>query len=154
MSMAKFISFVKTTITDLAKILTSKEGLKSLYGVSLYRNAVYLMLNSGVFALTGFVFWIAAAKLYPAEAVGLSSAAISAIGLLAVLSTLGLDYGLIRFLPGSGEKANDMINSCFTIGGVVSIVVSGIFLAGLGIWSPALLPIRESCIYINQQRPD
>jgi O-antigen/teichoic acid export membrane protein len=143
----KFTSFIKITITDMSKIMTSKEGLKSLYGVSLYRNAVYLMLNSSIFAITGFFFWIAAAKLYPAEAVGISSAAISAVGLLSMLSVLGLDYGLIRFLPGSGEKTNAMINSCFTIGGIVSIVFAIIFLAGIGVWSPALLPIRNNTWY-------
>lgn len=139
----KPISFIKETFTDAIKALTSKEGLKSLYGVSLYRNAIYLMINSAVLALAGFFFWMAATRLYPTEAVGLASAAIAAIGLLALLSTLGLDYGLIRFLPGSGEKARDMINSCFTLGGLISIALALIFLAGLGIWLPALLPIRE-----------
>lgn len=143
----KFSSFVKTTVADMAKIVTSKGGLKSLYGVSLYRNAGYLMLNSGIFAITGFFFWIVAAKLYPVEAVGISSASISAVGLIAMLSVLGLDYGLIRFLPSAGERANVMINSCFTIGGIVSFVFAIIFLAGLGVWSPALLPIRNNVGY-------
>ena len=107
MLIAKLASFVKETLVDAARILTTKESLKGLYGVSLYRNAVYLMINSGVFAITGFFFWMAAARLYPTEAVGLASAAIVASGLLALLSTLGLDCGLIRFLPWSGEKARD-----------------------------------------------
>jgi O-antigen/teichoic acid export membrane protein len=144
---AKLTSFVKETVIDAARIFTTKEGLKGLYGVSLYRNAIYLMTNSAVLALTGFLFWMAAARLYPVEAVGLGSAAIASIGLLVLLSTLGLDYGLIRFLPGSGEKARDMINSCFTVGGLISIALAFIFLAGLGIWSPALLPIREHPVF-------
>lgn len=144
---AKLASFAKETIADAARILTTKEGLKSLYGVSLYRNAIYLMLNSVVHALTGFFFWIAVARLYPTEAVGLAAAAIAATGLLALLSTLGLDYGLIRFLPGSGDKARDMLNSCFTIGGLVAIVLAFVFLAGLGVWSPALLLVREHPVF-------
>lgn len=144
---AKLISFAKETLVDTARILTSKEGLKRLYRVSLYRNAIYLMINSAALALTGFFFWMAAARLYPTEAVGLASAAIAAIGLLALLSTLGLNYGLIRFLPGSGERARDMINSCFTVAGLISIALAFIFLAGLGIWSPALLLIREHPVF-------
>lgn len=147
MLIARLTSFVKETVIDAARIFTTKEGLKGLYGVSLYRNAIYLMTNSAVLALTGFLFWMAAARLYPVEAVGLASAAIAAIGLLTLLSTLGLDYGLIRFLPRSGEKARDMINSCFTVGGLISIALAFIFVAGLGIWSPALLPIREQPIF-------
>ncbi len=147
MLLGRLVSFIKTTVADVVRILTSREGLKNLYGVSLYRNAVYLMLSSGVGALTGFFFWIVAARMYSTEAVGLSSAAISAMGLLAILATLGLDYGIIRFLPSSGEKAGKMINSCFTIGALVSVVVSVIFISGLDIWSPALLPIRDNAFY-------
>jgi len=43
------------------------EGLKSLYGVSLYRNAVYLIAYSGITAIRGFVFWMVVARLYPVE---------------------------------------------------------------------------------------
>ena len=81
------------------------------------------------------------------EGVGLASAAISAMALLALLSTLGLDYGLIRFLPNAGAKAKDMINSSFIIGGAVAIVLSLIFLAGLPFWSPALVSIREHTVF-------
>lgn len=119
MLIAKLTSFVKETIVDAARIFASREAVKGLYRVSLYRNAVYLMINSAIVSFTGFFFWMAAARLYPAEAVGLASAAMAAIGLLAILSTLGLDFALIRFLPGSGEKARDMINSCFTIGALI-----------------------------------
>ena len=98
-----------------------KDRIRKLLRVSLYRNAGYLMLASGVNSLAGFVFWAVAARLYPAEGVGLAAAAISAMGLLALLSTLGMDYGLIRFLPGSGDKARNILNSCFTLSGLVSV---------------------------------
>jgi len=88
-----------------------------------------------------------AARLYSASNVGLASATISAATLLALLSTLGLDYGLIRFLPTSGDKANNIINSCFTVGGLASIALCLIFVAGLGICSPALLPIRAHPVF-------
>ena len=125
-----------------------KERIQEFFRISFYRNAVYLMLTSGAYALTGFFFWAVAAKLYPAEGVGFAAAAISAIGLLALLSTLGLDYGLIRFLPNSGEKTNEMLNSCFTLSGLVSVALAIIFLAGLSLWSPALLFVRQNPIFL------
>jgi O-antigen/teichoic acid export membrane protein len=100
-----------------------------------------------MYALTGFFFWIVAARLYPPEVVGLASSAIAAIGLLSLLSTLGLDYGLLRFLPAAGDKARDMNNSAFTIGGAVPVLTALIYLAGLSIWSPALLPVRNNLLY-------
>lgn len=81
------------------------------------------------------------------ESVGLASAAISAMALLTLFSTLGLEYGLIRFLPNSGEKANELVNSCFTISGLVSVALSIVFLAGLSIWSPALIFIRQNPVF-------
>ncbi len=111
--------------------------MKSLYGVSLYRNAGYLMLNSAVSAILGFVFWMIAARSYSSSDVGITSALIGGIGLLNVLSLLGLNMGLIRFLPGEEDKRG-MINSCFTIVGICSIGLAMVFIVGTPLWSPAL----------------
>lgn len=135
---------MKETFSDTLNIARSpRGGLKSLYDVSLYRNAVYLMINSTALGLTGFFFWTASARFYSPEEVGLTSAAISAMMLLSLIAMVGLDYALIRFIPGAGENTRDIINSCFTIGGVASITLALVFIAGLSFWSPALYPIRE-----------
>jgi O-antigen/teichoic acid export membrane protein len=140
--------FIKSAYADAFRLASHpKEGLKSLYGVSLYRNAIYLMVGTAVTSITGFVFWIIAARFYPAEAVGLGSAIISALGLLAIFSELGLGIGLIRFLPGAGKDGNDMMNNCFTLSGLASVAVALIFLAGLHFWSPTLLVVRQHPIF-------
>jgi len=148
MSQNKFGSNVKKVFSGILGISALKEGISSLFKLSLYRNAIFLMLNSGMYGLTGFFFWIVAARLYPAAVVGLASSAIAAISLLSLLSTLGLDYGLLRFLPTAGDQAKEMINSCFSIGGAVTVMAGLIYMAGLGIWSPALLPIRNNLLYL------
>ena len=99
---------MKKIDSRLSYLIAIKEGLFNLLKISLYRNAIYLMLNSAMYALTGFFFWIVAARLYPAEVVGLASSTIAAIGLLSLLSTLGLDYGLLRFLPAAGDEAREI----------------------------------------------
>ncbi|MFC1943689.1 oligosaccharide flippase family protein [Chloroflexota bacterium] len=148
MFIMRLLSFAKETLVDAARMLTSKEGLKSLYGVSLYRNAIYLIMTNLAGPLIGFAFWIVAARFYTAEDVGLVAALIAILGLLTLLSTLGLDFGLIRFLPHSGQSANRIINSSLTISGLASIVFCGIFLAGINIWSPALLILVQEPIYL------
>ena len=81
------ISFLKSTFLGVFGIARSpKEGIQSIYGISLYRNALYLMVSFGVTALLGFTFWMLATRFYEAEYVGLASATISAIGLLGLLS--------------------------------------------------------------------
>ena len=124
-----------------------KDKIRGLLRISLYRNAGYLMLTSGTNSLAGFIFWAVAARLYPTEGVGLAAAAISAMGLLALLSTLGMDYGLIRFLPGAHDKGNSIINSCLTLSGLVSLALAVIFLAGINLWSPALLRIQQNPVF-------
>ncbi len=135
-------------VTDIIATATSRDRLKNLLRISLYANAIYLLMASAANALLGFVFWIIAARFYVAEDVGLASAAISAVSLLAMLANLGLGFGLIRFLPHSGQNASNMINSCLAIGGFTSIVAGFIFLAGLNLWSPALLSIRGNTVYL------
>lgn len=115
---------------------------------SLYANSVYLMLSSAVRAGLGFGFWIAVARLYRASDVGLAAGLISAASLLALLATLGLDYGLIRFLAGSGDKARRLLNSVFTLSGLLGLAAAAIFIAGIPIWSPALNLARQHPAYI------
>jgi O-antigen/teichoic acid export membrane protein len=142
------INLVKETLVDAGQIIVSRQGARSLYRVSLYRNAVYLIINSAVNSLTGVVFWIVAARLYDPGAVGLASAAISASGFVVLFASMGLDFGVIRFLPDDNEKARDIVNSCITLVGLAALVLSGIFIAGLAIWSPALLPIQKSPVLL------
>jgi len=131
------------------RTVTSKEGLKSLLSIPLYSNAFYLTLDIAVVSLLGFAFWVLAAKLYTPAQVGLASATIAAVIFLARLSGLGFGYGLIRFLPSAGRKSNALINSCFTIAGLTSLVAALVFLAGLNLWSPALLYIRHPIFSIS-----
>lgn len=94
----------------------------------------------------GLFFWIVVARFYTEDEVGLGAAIISAICLLALLSRLGLDFALIRFLP-KAEKPVDMISSCFVLSGIVALALAAIFIAGLNLWSPALGLIREDAIF-------
>lgn len=112
---------------------------------SLYVNSYYLMAANVVTAAFGFLYWTAAARLYPPGEVGLAAAAISAVGLVSMLSTLGMDYAMVRFLPHAADPAG-IINSSLTVGAVAALVLSAVFLAGLGLWSPALLPLRENVL--------
>lgn len=109
----------------------------------LFKNAYFIMAGSALTSIFGFLSLLVATRLFSVEAVGLTTAAISALGIIAIFSELGLGIGLIRFLPWSGKNGNNMLNSCLTLCGLTSIVLSIIFLSGIRIWSPALLLIRQ-----------
>jgi O-antigen/teichoic acid export membrane protein len=98
----------------------------------------YTVTSSGV----GFIFWLFAARVFPDNAVGLGSAVVSGMNLLAMLSILGFNIGIIAYLPHEQEKTK-MINSCLSIIGITSFLFALIFLLGREIWSPALSILRE-----------
>ena len=118
-------------------------GLKTFPRDPLYSNAVYLMLGGIANALFGFMFWIVAARLYSPGDVGLATAALSAAALLAVLSSFGFGYGMIRFLRSCADR-HSLINSSFTAAAMISAIITLVFLSGLGLWSPKLGVIREN----------
>ncbi len=131
---------------EIINIVTSREKLKQFLTTPLYSNAFYLILNYAVMSFLGFFFWMVVARFYTEFEVGFSAAIISAISLLAAISVFGLNSSLIRFLPQT-SKSGEFINSCFTMGSLISLVVAGVFLAGLEIWSPSLSFIKENVIF-------
>lgn len=136
---------ISRVVGDILDTVGSRERLRQIIATPLYRNALYLILNSAIDAFFGFFFWIAAARFYSESEVGTSSAVISAVNLLALLSMVGLNFSVIRFLS-QAQRPRQLINSSFTLTGLLSLVAAGFFLAGLGWWSPALTFIRQNTI--------
>lgn len=104
------------------------------------------MANTAVTTVLGFIFWIVVARYYSEAEVGWGNAIINAIYLLAAFSRLGLDIALIRFLP-KAEKPAQMINSCFVLSGIVSLVLSILFVAAVDVLSPEMGFINNNAIF-------
>jgi O-antigen/teichoic acid export membrane protein len=134
----KYLSFQEITldVTQLRRYLKAP----------LYRNSLFLIANTVFTTGLGFFFWMVVARFYTAYEVGVGSAIISAVYFLALLSIPGLDVAIVRFLPKS-QKPVELINSCLTLSGILALVVGGIFLAGLGLWSPKLIFVRERAVF-------
>ena len=113
----------------------------------LFINAYFLMGRTAINAISGFAFWALAAIFFKTEDIGLASAIISAATLLASFSTLGLGFGIIRFLPNAGENGRRLINFCFTVAGSVGMILGLIFILGLNLWSPNLILVREQPLF-------
>jgi O-antigen/teichoic acid export membrane protein len=119
-----------------------QKKLRSLYTDLLYRNSLALMLNSSLGAFFGLLFWIVAARTMPAKDIGLTTAAISAAALIVGLSKLGLDAGLVRYLPESKNK-NGLYSTIVVVTVVLALVLTAVFMLGINIFSPALSFIRD-----------
>ena len=114
----------------------------------LQKNSIFLIGTNASTPAFGFLFWMLAARCYSTSDVGLATAVISAISLIASLAGLGLGVGIVRFLPDEQDKQG-MINSCFTIVGLFSLILILCFVGGLNVWSPALLFLREDVIFMT-----
>ncbi len=95
---------------------------------SLVRNSAFLIANLGVTALCGFGSVSFLTRLYSVQAVGLSAAAISAGGLIGLVTQFGLNYSLPRFLPSSPHRT-DLINTVLTATMVAALIGAVIYLA-------------------------
>ena len=122
--------------------------IKDFIKESLYRNSLYLIIDSVLLAGTGFLFWIVATRIYSSEDVGLAAAMISAVGLIGLISMLGLDYSLVRFLGNAGDKARSLLNSCISIGTITAVICASVFIIGIGWWSPDLKVIQDNWLII------
>jgi O-antigen/teichoic acid export membrane protein len=141
------IAQFKKLAGDVFGIVTSIDRMKALWHQPLYSNALYIMSANAANTIVGFVFWIVAARLYSTEEVGQAAALLSAASLLAMLSSLGFGYGLIRFL-GTSKNPVTLINSSFAVVASVSIAAAVIFIVGPGLWSPAVVSIRQNPPYL------
>jgi O-antigen/teichoic acid export membrane protein len=124
------------------KTILMKNKIRSLYTDPLYRNSLALMLNSAIGAFFGLLFWIVAARTMPAKEIGLATAAISAAALIVGLSRLGLDAGLIRYLPESKNK-NGLYSTIVMVTLVLALVLTAVFMLGINIFSPALFFLHD-----------
>lgn len=67
---------------------------------SLVRNSVYLMAATSVTSVLGYVFWVAAARLYAAAPIGEAGSAVSAMAFASLLGAVGGSSAIIAELPG------------------------------------------------------
>lgn len=94
---------------------------------SLYRNSIFLILNTVATSVIGFVFWTIAARIYEPSQVGLASAIIAATGFLASISYLGFDYTLIKYIPRA-KSLPTRLGTAFTITCAMNIFVAIVYL--------------------------
>lgn len=102
---------------------------------SLLRNSFFIMATTVVPSGLGYIYWTIAARVFPASAVGLSSALISAVNLVTILSLFGLQSAVIDLLPAqrTAHAWSVMADAALAV-----VAISGLIF-GAGMW--LLLPL-------------
>jgi O-antigen/teichoic acid export membrane protein len=106
----------------------------------LVTNSLYLMVNSGLQAAAGFVFWIISARLFSVSDVGLATSLFSVLGVIAFGALLGLNSTVVRYLPRSSEPNVLMTASMATVAGCGALLTLG-YLAIMPVVSPKLASV-------------
>lgn len=112
--------------------------IRKIFADSLLKNSIYLMTASFFNSVLGFFFWMIAARYYAPNDVGITSAILSTVSLISMISLIGFPTALIFYLPRDPKSVNKIINSCLTICIIISIFSSLIFILDIDIWTPEL----------------
>ncbi|MHC5906925.1 lipopolysaccharide biosynthesis protein [Streptomyces sp. S6] len=108
---------------------------------SLFRNAYFLMLSTGVSAVLGLGFWLVAARYYSEEAVGQGSAAIAAMRLLASITATTMIGAVVRFVPRAGRATGALVWRAYAASSVVVAIAAVVFLLTLDLWGASYAPL-------------
>lgn len=93
----------------------------------LNRTSYALMLTTAANGALGLVFWIAAARLFSAEVVGLGAAGISALQLVAIAGWVGLQFTLMRYMPDAGRSSRKLLLCIYAVGCSTALLLSVTF---------------------------
>lgn len=96
-------------------MLRLREEVINQWRNPLLRNGYALVLNSGTTSALGVLYWILAARLYPAEVVGLSAALLTTMTFMAEATRFNLGSALIRFLPLAGASGARLVSRVYAI---------------------------------------
>ena len=111
---------------------------------ALLTNAGSLVSTTVVTSALGFVYWWLAARRYPPAAVGLASAAVSAMLLLGSISVLGMGTLLMGELPRQREKAPALLTTALIVAALAGGVLGLVFAYIMPLLSAELGPLSGS----------
>ena len=109
-------------------------------------NAGSLVGTTGITSGLGFVYWWIATRWFSPDAIGVASASVSAVMLLAEASILGLGTLLITEIPRQPERAGSIISTALIVVGGVGGVGGVLFALIVSHFSPGFRPLGASWI--------
>src|SRR3954454_15625115 len=140
----RIFRMAKTTAT--LKIL-SVQRLVAHARTPLFRNGYALMLSAAATSGLGVVYWMLATRYYSADVVGLNSAVISAMLLVAGVAQLSLVSVITRFLPRAGRATGRLVGAAYALTLSVAALAGLLFVLGVRLWSPALAFLGASPLF-------
>lgn len=111
-------------------------------------NAASMFSATVVTALLGGAFWLVAARQFSADAVGVASAAVSAMMLLGYLASVGLGTLLMGELPRRNTGHRGLLNAALLTSGAIGLVLGIGFALVAPVVSSGLDLLRQSWVAV------
>jgi O-antigen/teichoic acid export membrane protein len=106
-------------------------------------NSLFLIMSTGLQSGSGFIFWIIAARLFSVSDVGKGSALISGAGLIGILSLVGLNSGMARYLPNARNR-DALISSGLAVVAVIGALGGLLYILLTPLIAPRLAFVEKS----------
>jgi O-antigen/teichoic acid export membrane protein len=135
------------SLNRLGVFQRARAVLVDQFRLPLHRNGYALLFGSGTTSVLGLAYWVLAARLYPAETVGLNSALLAAMMFLSGLGQLGINSTLIRFIPRAGRASGRFILITYGLATGIAVLASLVFYFGAAWWAPALSFVAAGSIW-------
>ncbi len=106
---------------------------RSVIGDSLIRNSVLVMTTTAFNSAVGYLYWMAAARLFVDDEVGRATAVIAAMNLTALVANLGLGTALVANLPSrrDDESWSRNVVATFAVAAASGIALGTVVAVGL-----------------------
>jgi O-antigen/teichoic acid export membrane protein len=125
----------------MAVAVARVKGLLNGWRAPQHRDGLALVVSSGLSSAVGLLYWVLAAKIFPADVLGVNAVTVSSLMLVGGIAHLNMSHALLRFVPVAGTAARRLV----LLGYLVAIAVSGLAGAGFGLgaiwWAPKLVDV-------------
>lgn len=112
----------------------------------IFSNTFYFIGYAAAGSLTGFIFWVIAARLLSAEQVGLGAAYLNAVALITILGDLGFSVALLRYIPVMREGKTSYINAVLLFNACTNLFISIVFILGIPLWADEILSLHDGLL--------
>jgi O-antigen/teichoic acid export membrane protein len=112
------------------------------------RNSVGMISGRAASMALGFLFWLLAARLFPADKVGLTAGVVSAMMLCTQLALLGIGSAFIAYFPRHQLKPAALVDTAVSIVVLSSLVAGAIFLVTASFSFHELRVVGGSALYV------
>lgn len=115
--------------------------------LSMTGNSLALIASRVVAMGLGFLFWLLAARLFPADQVGLAAAVVSAMMLCTNIALFGLGSAVISRLPHHPDQPAPLLNAALTLVTLASAAAAVLFLVLAAVGLPELGAVAADPLY-------